>query len=1527
MKITKRIKKIISYLCIASIAATLIQLPNNEVTVLADEPAVVPHSITVNQELHGTIKTYCLDHIEVVGEESVDNFTYSDSVTSAVIGDLIYVKAETDAGWKLQGLQFSYTDADHFVSFTRFIPTKTYEQEVPDFTIGGIDKEYMAFNMPDADITVTPVYVNTAGPVYSLSLQTDTQNGKDYLGVLHPITADLTVNGVAYSISNTAAEDDEVKLTINGMNDSHIKYSLVIFKDGEEVTDLSTIILGYTAGYTQYTFPMPAANLDIYVIEDWTREEGDPDDSTISASEVRPPVLTPSGNVPCAQINYYSEWSDIENGYATFRIAEEDYSYREKDEIKLIDPQIITFVLDDSGSMGRDVGGGTRRDALKIGVMKIVDDMRELYPDAMIRVNIVLFQRRTTSAYQLVGADPMTAAGYSAISNFVSNKVGNSKKLNNGKSGDNSHYDQGMMAAEAILSKYSNATKTTLIFGDFQNNGNWNNAKSAAGNILSMSTADYPSRIYSVVIGSGNTSAGKTLAGTSARVVTVADKSFSDYQKTLEDIIKDATSEKVPGDEIYAGNKKVKATVNVKDFEYFDKNGTPQYEIIAPSGTSCTISENGALEWTLDNNGEGNRAEDYNESSLLHYRRDLYVKVKLKDNLRYKVSDTEYAPVLYEAGNIASPTMTWDYTRKDHDTNVSTTTDGETLNTDSDITQYGTLRYGVVGLDAEKTWSVKGNTPLEIGDEFDAYLHRSYANVRLNSYIEKTNGAVSITPLASSFYDMDICGPSQYGTATHTEKTGASPEYGVTKGIPLSTNAVDDNNMSYGFSTTTTDPSVLGFSGENGNKYSYRTAVSSNGIEKTYPLILYDNFASKSGPNHTFGYNWQYYYIYDWLLQEDETHYATKYYTENNTISGNTLVLAHEVKMTNEPNHFKVITDKVDAKSNVLLHGAEWTVYQWNKQTGAYEPYYGLTTGTEIKHSYYANTKTSVSSNVLTGNINGRKESGEPVKVVEKEDHEGHYESTDWLMYSALNEGKFRLYETKAPKGYYGDWKDGITPTENSGIDDLKYYDFTVGSDNTGNEEVKILTNNGTTSFANMPSMTTLTIMKQGEVYDRSTSQNKIENGLATTTKPLANAWYVVRTLQEWEADEYHMPAGSYVGDFVTSSGATRLSALDLTKLRGHEDELHVELVDDKESPLISPTDTPLVKKAEFVLSENRIVFEDGSYTESVFVTGVDGKVTLPSLRSGAYEIIEVKAPDGYTRVPSESVQVLDTTLQALMNKDIPLSITFTNAQQETSVEHPKTEDPDYPVLKEPSIKVSKTIPKHVFSPGEKATYYITVTNTGEYPIYDTNVVDYLTNGNMPTQTNKITRIDYLGVGDSREYQFEYTIPSTTAAGTHIDNVVVVSGEAHDERGNLYIVEDSDTEAITVNKSGLLVTKQSDKASYRPGETIRYKVEVTNTTGKTMSNVRVDDMLTGIKYTSLTVEGITDYGPYVIIDKIEPNCTAILYYAYQIPKDYDGDSVYNDVIAKVDMLGGEHPSLSVIKNVDKYAHKAGDTVT
>ncbi len=151
------------------------------------------------------------------------------------------------------------------------------------------------------------------------------------------------------------------------------------------------------------------------------------------------------------------------------------------------------------------------------------------------------------------------------------------------------------------------------------------------------------------------------------------------------------------------------------------------------------------------------------------------------------------------------------------------------------------------------------------------------------------------------------------------------------------------------------------------------------------------------------------------ILEEE----APEYYTNPKTNINITLTEAgfHTYTYTNvdeynvkdEPMKVMVQALKVDSETLERISGAEYTVYEYNKNTKEYEEY----------------------------KINRQ---GEVIKLKFQDDRS--YVSTGWLYANRRNEGKFRIVETTTPEGYYGDFVPG-TQTKVAN-------DITITSDNNG---------------------------------------------------------------------------------------------------------------------------------------------------------------------------------------------------------------------------------------------------------------------------------------------------------------------------------------------------------------------------------------------------------------------------------------------------------------------------------------------
>lgn len=233
--------------------------------------------------------------------------------------------------------------------------------------------------------------------------------------------------------------------------------------------------------------------------------------------------------------------------------------------------------------------------------------------------------------------------------------------------------------------------------------------------------------------------------------------------------------------------------------------------------------------------------------------------------------------------------------------------------------------------------------------------------------------------------------------------------------------------------------------------------------EDTKPLIKYDN------AGNTVQYD----------VQEEDI----KYYVQLDALTktstkegGSTSVNA---QLYNEPYKANVTLKKIDEETGNPLSGAEFTVYQWSESAGKYVEYKGTT---DVGKEPYEG-----------GLINGNA----VMTLVESKNDKGVYTSPSWLYYSTDNQGKFRIVETLAPTGYYGDWADDSTVTaESDSYADKNFYDIDITKEITSDEETgKTITisNNDKKTFDDQRVLGKLTFQKQ----DREAKEN-IAQGDAT---------------------------------------------------------------------------------------------------------------------------------------------------------------------------------------------------------------------------------------------------------------------------------------------------------------------------------------------------------------------------------------------------------------------------------------------
>ena len=207
---------------------------------------------------------------------------------------------------------------------------------------------------------------------------------------------------------------------------------------------------------------------------------------------------------------------------------------------------------------------------------------------------------------------------------------------------------------------------------------------------------------------------------------------------------------------------------------------------------------------------------------------------------------------------------------------------------------------------------------------------------------------------------------------------------------------------------------------------------------------------------------------------------------------------------------------------------------------------------------------------------------------------------------------------------------------------------------------------------------------------------------------------------------------------------------------------------------------------------------------------------------------------------------------------------------------------------------------------GEKITYKITVINDGNLTITDITVTDELTGDEWPIKS--------LAPNDRKEFTAEYTVTEADILKGEVVNVATGKGTSPDPDEKEVPVEPGTDPEPTEEKNGhMTVTKTStsEPASadgYMLGETIEYRIVVTNDGNLTMTNVKVEDELTGLNET---------------IDSLAPGEEKEFTTSYVVTeKDVEAGSVVNVATAKgadptEEEVPGE-PGTNTVPVIQKY---------
>ncbi|WP_035456984.1 DUF7507 domain-containing protein, partial [Algoriphagus terrigena] len=272
------------------------------------------------------------------------------------------------------------------------------------------------------------------------------------------------------------------------------------------------------------------------------------------------------------------------------------------------------------------------------------------------------------------------------------------------------------------------------------------------------------------------------------------------------------------------------------------------------------------------------------------------------------------------------------------------------------------------------------------------------------------------------------------------------------------------------------------------------------------------------------------------------------------------------------------------------------------------------------------------------------------------------------------------------------------------------------------------------------------------------------------------------------------------------------------------DDSVIVDAIQDGEIEVVKTADKATFSETGEVITYTIVVTNTGNVTLSR-IYGVDNNTGL----SGFILTLQ----PGESRTFTEAYEVT----QEDMDSGFVYNLVDANGYAPDGSQVGDSDDVTVLGLQNPDISITKTAnPKTYAAPGEVITYTLVVENTGNVTLDEVTLKD--------PKTGLTRNIGSLAPAQSSTVTVNYTISQANVDAGKVDNIAEVTGVAPDNSR----AEDSDDESVTaLLDPEISIEKSSNVSDYdAPGDVIRYTLAVTNTGNVTLTDVSVNDPLTGL---------------------------------------------------------------------------------
>ena len=291
-----------------------------------------------------------------------------------------------------------------------------------------------------------------------------------------------------------------------------------------------------------------------------------------------------------------------------------------------------------------------------------------------------------------------------------------------------------------------------------------------------------------------------------------------------------------------------------------------------------------------------------------------------------------------------------------------------------------------------------------------------------------------------------------------------------------------------------------------------------------------------------------------------------------------------------------------------------------------------------------------------------------------------------------------------------------------------------------------------------------------------------------------------------------------------------------------------------------------------------------------------------------AWKIEELAPGAEKTFTASYTVTEKDILAGSVVNEATAKGTSPDPEKPDVPVDPGKKEDPTDPANGHLTVeKTTTSSPANgkSYALGETITYKITVKNDGNLTIKDIEVTDELT-GNTG---DKAWKIDELAPGAEETFTASYTVTEKDILAGSVVNEATAKGKSPDpEKPDVPVDPGKKEDPTDPAKTSLQVVKTTisepaNGETYALGETIEYRITVTNTGNLTVEDVKVLDELTG---------NIGDQA-LVVEEPLAPGKKAEFNVSYTVTeKDILAGSVVNEATATGTSTNPDDPEVPVI---------------